>query len=110
MGLLRSFVASTRNAELSAHDVHVEPRAGRFKSHPDDVARYIAPGECQLSYNPTLMALLWEALATRQVRLLQHSMQGRFKINPGCAWVNYVRCHDDIGLARLVAIARGEDP
>jgi amylosucrase len=72
-----------------------------FKSeaivHPDDVTRYIAPGECQLSYNPTLMALLWETLATRQVRLLQHSMQHRFKIDPGCAWVNYVRCHDDIG-------------
>ena len=72
-----------------------------FKSeaivHPDDVARYIAPHECQLSYNPLLMALLWESLATRQVRLLQHSMQHRFKINPECAWVNYVRCHDDIG-------------
>lgn len=72
-----------------------------FKSeaivHPDDVARYIAPHECQLSYNPLLMALLWETLATRQVRLLQHSMQNRFKIEPGCAWVNYVRCHDDIG-------------
>ena len=72
-----------------------------FKSeaivHPDQVARYIDPYECQLSYNPTLMALLWEALATRQVRLLKHSMQHRFKIDPGCAWVNYVRCHDDIG-------------
>ncbi len=72
-----------------------------FKSeaivHPDDVARYIAPHECQLSYNPLLMALLWEALATREVRLLRHSMQNRFKISPRCAWVNYVRCHDDIG-------------
>jgi amylosucrase len=72
-----------------------------FKSeaiiHPDEVARYIAPDECQLSYNPLLMALLWEALATRQVRLLQHSMQKRFEIHPQCAWVNYVRCHDDIG-------------
>jgi len=72
-----------------------------FKSeaivHPDDVARYIAPHECQLSYNPLLMALLWETLATREVRLLRHSMQTRFKINPRCAWVNYVRCHDDIG-------------
>ncbi len=72
-----------------------------FKSeaivHPDDVARYIHPDECQLSYNPLLMALLWETLATREVRLLSHSMQKRFKINPGCAWVNYVRCHDDIG-------------
>jgi amylosucrase len=72
-----------------------------FKSeaivHPDDVARYIDPGECQLSYNPLLMALLWETLATRQVRLLQYSMQHRFKIKSDCAWVNYVRCHDDIG-------------
>jgi len=72
-----------------------------FKSeaivHPADVARYIAPHECQLSYNPLLMALLWESLATRQVRLLRHSMQNRFKIHPACAWVNYVRCHDDIG-------------
>jgi len=72
-----------------------------FKSeaivHPDDVARYIAPEECQLSYNPLLMALLWESLATRRVALLRHSMQKRFEINPRCAWVNYVRCHDDIG-------------
>ncbi len=72
-----------------------------FKSeaivHPDEVAKYIAPGECQLSYNPLLMALLWESLATREVKLLRHSMHERFKINPACAWVNYVRCHDDIG-------------
>jgi amylosucrase len=72
-----------------------------FKSeaivHPDEVAKYISPGECQLSYNPLLMALLWESLATREVKLLQHSMRERFKINPGCTWVNYVRCHDDIG-------------
>jgi amylosucrase len=72
-----------------------------FKSeaivHPDEVAKYISPGECQLSYNPLLMALLWESLATREVKLLQHSMSERFKINSACAWVNYVRCHDDIG-------------
>jgi amylosucrase len=72
-----------------------------FKSeaivHPDEVVRYIDPNECQLSYNPLLMALLWEALATREVRLLQDSMQNRFQIRPECAWVNYVRVHDDIG-------------
>jgi glycosidase len=72
-----------------------------FKSeaivHPDEVVRYIAPKECQISYNPLLMALLWEALATREVQLLAHSMQKRFNINPRCAWVNYVRSHDDIG-------------
>ncbi len=72
-----------------------------FKSeaivHPDEVLRYINPGECQLSYNPLLMALLWESLATREVRLLQRSMQERFQIDPACAWINYVRVHDDIG-------------
>ncbi|NMB60547.1 MAG: amylosucrase, partial [Chloroflexi bacterium] len=72
-----------------------------FKSeaivHPDEVAKYIKPGECQLSYNPLLMALLWESLATRNVNLLSTSMRGRFAVDPGCAWVNYVRCHDDIG-------------
>lgn len=72
-----------------------------FKSeaivHPDDVMKYIGANECQLSYNPLLMALLWEALATREVQLLRHSMSHRFRIGECCAWVNYVRSHDDIG-------------
>jgi amylosucrase len=72
-----------------------------FKSeaivHPDEVARYISPGECQLSYNPLLMALLWESLATREVRMLEQALRERFALPEGCAWVNYVRCHDDIG-------------
>ncbi len=72
-----------------------------FKSeaivHPDDVVKYISPDECQLSYNPLLMALLWNSLATRKTRLLSHSLATRFKINPETAWVNYVRVHDDIG-------------
>ncbi|MFN8443605.1 MAG: alpha-amylase family glycosyl hydrolase [Caldilineaceae bacterium] len=72
-----------------------------FKSeaivHPDEVARYISGHECQLSYNPLLMALLWNSLATREVQLLRQSMGHRFKIAPETAWVNYIRCHDDIG-------------
>jgi glycosidase len=72
-----------------------------FKSeaivHPDDVIKYISPEKCQISYNPLLMALLWESLATREVRLLKHSMQKRLALPDQCAWVNYVRCHDDIG-------------
>jgi hypothetical protein len=43
------------------------------------------------------MALLWEALATRNVNLLTTSLAERFQIDPQCAWINYVRCHDDIG-------------
>jgi len=72
-----------------------------FKSEaivaPDDVIRYISPDECQISYNPLLMALMWETLATREVRLLSESLRQRFSIPGGCAWVNYVRSHDDIG-------------
>ena len=72
-----------------------------FKSeaivHPDEVAKYIDFEECQISYNPLLMALLWNSLATREVNLLHYSMAHRFEIPQTCAWVNYVRCHDDIG-------------
>ncbi len=89
--LIRAFNAVTRIAAPSM----------LFKSeaivHPDEVARYIRTDECRLSYNPLLMALLWNTLATRDVRLLKESMAQRFRIDPGCAWVNYVRCHDDIG-------------
>lgn len=72
-----------------------------FKSeaivHPNDVAAYIDWNEAPLSYNPTLMALLWESLATRKVELLQRSMARRFTLPDDCTWVNYVRVHDDIG-------------
>jgi amylosucrase len=72
-----------------------------FKSeaivHPDEVVKYISPHECQLSYNPLLMALLWNSLATRKVDLLSQALAARFRIHPGTSWINYVRCHDDIG-------------
>jgi len=74
-----------------------------FKSeaivHPDEVLRYIDGGECQLSYNPMLMALLWESIATRETQLLRQSLSHRQSLPPGTAWVNYLRCHDDIGWA-----------
>ncbi|MEP1444480.1 MAG: alpha-amylase family glycosyl hydrolase [Paraglaciecola sp.] len=72
-----------------------------FKSeaivHPDEVLKYIDKKECQLSYNPLLMALIWNSLATRKTRLLSASMQKTGDISEECSWVNYVRCHDDIG-------------
>ena len=72
-----------------------------FKSeaivHPDEIIRYIDPRECQLSYNPLLMAELWEASATKDARLLALSLRKRHRLPPGCAWINYIRCHDDIG-------------
>jgi amylosucrase len=72
-----------------------------FKSeaivHPRDVQSYIAPEECQLSYNPILMSHLWDALATRETFMMRHAMSQRFALPDGCAWLNYVRSHDDIG-------------
>ncbi|WP_342343413.1 alpha-amylase family protein [Microbacterium sp. CFBP 8794] len=72
-----------------------------FKSeaivHPDEVISYISPDECQISYNPLQMALTWEALATRDGRLLQQALERRHALPDGTAWVNYVRSHDDIG-------------
>ena len=72
-----------------------------FKSeaivHPDEVVKYVSPGESQISYNPTLMALLWESLATRNTKLLRQSLRHRHQLPEGTTWVNYLRCHDDIG-------------
>lgn len=72
-----------------------------FKSeaivHPDDIVKYVSPGECQLSYNPLLMVLIWDALATRKVDHFNLAMHKRFALPDACSWVNYARCHDDIG-------------
>ena len=72
-----------------------------FKSeaivHPSEVVKYIREDECQLSYNPTLMALLWESLATQKVSLLTQTLAHRFRLPDNTSWVNYLRCHDDIG-------------
>jgi len=72
-----------------------------FKSeaivHPDEVIQYVSRDECQLSYNPTLMALCWESLATRDTKLLVQSLSHRHRLPEGTTWINYLRCHDDIG-------------
>ena len=81
--------------------VQIVAPAMAFKSeaivHPDEVNKYISTEECQLSYNPQLMALLWNSLATQDTLLLRTALEKRFTIPHGCGWVNYVRCHDDIG-------------
>ncbi len=72
-----------------------------FKSeaivHPDQVIQYINQDECCLSYNPLQMALFWSTIATRDTRLLTLSLKKRWYIPKNCAWINYIRCHDDIG-------------
>lgn len=80
-----------------------------FKSeaivHPDEVNKYISIEECQLSYNPLMMALMWESLATRETKLLTASMKRSLQIPQHTRWVNYIRCHDDIGWTWDDAIA-----
>ncbi|WP_047417260.1 alpha-amylase family glycosyl hydrolase [Cellulophaga sp. Hel_I_12] len=54
--------------------------------------------ECEVAYNATLMALLWEAIATTKTQLLYRSLQHLPQKPKSATWINYVRCHDDIGL------------
>ncbi|HAV12655.1 MAG TPA: amylosucrase [Opitutae bacterium] len=72
-----------------------------FKSeaivHPDEVEQYIDRDECQISYNPTMMSLMWEGIATRETKLLKQSLSHRHTLPYGTSWVNYLRGHDDIG-------------
>lgn len=81
-----------------------------FKSeaieYPDELRKYLDPRGSRLAYNPLLMSLLWEALATGSVRLLARSLRQHFRIHPECAWVNFVRVHDDISWVFSDADAR----
>ncbi|MEI6875979.1 MAG: hypothetical protein WCL50_12720, partial [Spirochaetota bacterium] len=68
--------------------------------------------ECQLAYHASLMALFWEALATKKTGLLARSFGSETRLAPGTAWLSYARCHDDIGLGYDDALIRsaGYDP
>jgi amylosucrase len=54
--------------------------------------------ECELAYNATFMALLWDTVATRNARLLKQGIKSLPNKLDRASWLNYVRCHDDIGL------------
>ena len=54
--------------------------------------------ECEIAYNATFMALLWDAVATRNARLLTQGVRSLPDKLDRATWLNYVRCHDDIGL------------
>lgn len=54
--------------------------------------------ECEIAYNATYMALLWDALATKSSRLLYQGLKSLPGKLERATWLNYVRCHDDIGL------------
>lgn len=70
---------------------------------PREIARYFGEGsaagrECELAYNASLMVLLWDALATGRAVLLRRGLEDLPRPAQDTGWLNYVRCHDDIGL------------
>ncbi len=84
---------------------------------PSEIAKYfgehaIYSKECEIAYNATLMALLWDAVATKNARLLGQGVGNLPQKLERATWLNYVRCHDDIGLGFDDADVReaGYDP
>ena len=70
---------------------------------PVEVIKYfgedaINAKECEIAYNATFMALLWDAVATKNAKLLYQAIQSLPDKLDRATWLNYVRCHDDIGL------------
>ncbi len=54
--------------------------------------------ECEIAYNATFMVLLWDAVATKNTCLLNQGIKSLPVKLERATWLNYVRCHDDIGL------------
>ncbi|WP_422349417.1 amylosucrase [Flagellimonas sp.] len=70
---------------------------------PKDIIKYFGEGpklgnECEVAYNASLMALLWNSIATKKTGLLYKSLTEVPAKPKECTWINYIRCHDDIGL------------
>jgi len=69
---------------------------------PSEVIKYfgedaVVAKECEIAYNATTMALLWDAVATKNSNLLRQGLRSLPAKLDGATWLNYVRCHDDIG-------------
>jgi len=70
---------------------------------PSEISKYfgedaINAKECEIAYNATFMALLWDAVATKNAALLNMGVRNLPTKLERATWLNYVRCHDDIGL------------
>jgi amylosucrase len=70
---------------------------------PKEIIKYFGPDplagrECEIAYNATFMALLWDAVATRNSKVLNQALHSLPAKPERTTWLNYVRCHDDIGL------------
>ena len=53
--------------------------------------------ECHMLYNVTTMATTWHTLATGDVSLLKRQMEAVCSLPKEFTFLNYLRCHDDIG-------------
>ena len=70
---------------------------------PSEMIKYfgedaVIAKECEIAYNATFMALLWDAVATKNALLLNQGIKSLPVKLDRATWLNYVRCHDDIGL------------
>jgi len=70
---------------------------------PVEVTKYfgedaVIAKECEIAYNATFMALMWDAVATKNAKLLNQGIKSLPVKLERATWLNYIRCHDDIGL------------
>ena len=73
---------------------------GEVVMEPSKVVPYfgtVEHPECQMLYNVTTMASTWHTVATKDVRLLRHQLETVFDLPHQYTFLNYLRCHDDIG-------------
>ncbi|MBD5470975.1 MAG: amylosucrase [Lachnospiraceae bacterium] len=73
---------------------------GEVVMEPEKVVPYfgtVEKPECHMLYNVTTMATTWHTVATRDVRLLKRQLNIVNSLPKDYVFLNYLRCHDDIG-------------
>lgn len=73
---------------------------GEVVMEPEKVTPYfgtVEKPECHMLYNVTTMATTWHTVATRDVRLLKKQLDIVNALPKDYVFLNYLRCHDDIG-------------
>lgn len=73
---------------------------GEVVMAPKELPAYFgteAEPECHMLYGVSGMVNLWAALAAKDARLLKHQTDVIHSLPDNCYFVNYLRCHDDIG-------------
>jgi len=88
---------------------------GEVVMAPRELAPYFGTAEkpeCHLLYNSSTMCAQWSALASGDVRQLKRQLDDLHSLPPHCRFVNYLRCHDDIGwgLDEEFGKTIGQDP